>query len=68
MSVDEEIAALRERKTELESEIQKNSVMARAVDSSSESIIIADINQKDQPIIYANEAFLRMTGYSRADV
>jgi PAS domain-containing protein len=68
LSVDEEIAVLRKRKAELEADLQKNSLMARAVDASSESIIIADINQPDQPIIYVNDAFLRMTGYSRGEV
>ena len=67
-SVDAEISALRNRKAELEAELQNNSLMSHAVDASSESIIIADINRPDQPIIYVNEAFLRMTGYSRGEV
>ncbi|MBS3805507.1 MAG: EAL domain-containing protein [Oleiphilaceae bacterium] len=30
-------------------------------------VTIADVNLKDAPLIYANDAFTRMTGYSRAE-
>lgn len=36
----------------------------RALDSIKEGITIADCSQPDMPIIYANEAFARLTGYS----
>ncbi len=67
-SIDEEIAFLKKRKAELEDELKDNSLLANAVDSTSESILIADLGKPDQPIIYANEAFEKMTGYSRADM
>ncbi len=40
----------------------------RALGSSAEGITISDPSQPDNPIIYANEGFERLTGYSRADV
>ena len=36
----------------------------RALSATAEGITIADVRQKDQPIIYANAAFERLTGYS----
>lgn len=38
-----------------------------ALASASNSIIIADAQQKDVPIIYCNEAFEKMTGYTKAE-
>ncbi|KAK1782163.1 PAS domain-containing protein [Copromyces sp. CBS 386.78] len=32
------------------------------------ALIMCDLKQKDQPIVYASEAFLYMTGYSSAEV
>mgnify|MGYP001810951785 CR=1 FL=1 len=40
----------------------------RAMDSAKEGIVIADCSQPDMPLIYANEGFSRMTGYSRESV
>ena len=39
-----------------------------ALSSSSEGIIIVDPKLPDCPILYANDAFCRMTGYSRKEV
>jgi sigma-B regulation protein RsbU (phosphoserine phosphatase) len=36
----------------------------RALSATAEGIAIADVRQKDQPIIYANAAFERLTGYA----
>ncbi|MCK9397734.1 MAG: PAS domain S-box protein, partial [Methylobacter sp.] len=43
-------------------------LMQYAIDSSSNGIVITGLADKDFPIIYANEAFLRTTGYSRQEV
>jgi PAS domain-containing protein len=40
----------------------------RAMDAAKDGIVIADCSQPDMPLIYANEGFARMTGYSRSDV
>lgn len=40
----------------------------RAIESSVNAILITDYQQVDHPIIYANPAFERMTGYTTAEV
>ncbi|TAL46551.1 MAG: PAS domain-containing protein [Methylovulum sp.] len=40
----------------------------RAIEASSAGIIITDARQRDNPIIYANPAFAKMTGYSREEL
>ncbi len=42
----------------------ENLRLARAIASVSDGVLITDPNQPDNPIIYANPAFSRMTGYS----
>ena len=39
-------------------------VMQHAIDSSNNGIIITDVKDHDYAIIYANQAFVRMTGYT----
>lgn len=40
----------------------------RALDVAAEGITIADARQPDRPLIYANQGFARMTGYTVAEV
>ncbi len=40
----------------------------RAVDASSNGILIVDAQQADMPIIYVNRAFETLTGYSQAEI
>lgn len=40
----------------------------RALDVAAEGVTIADARLPDRPLIYANEGFVRMTGYSVAEV
>jgi diguanylate cyclase (GGDEF)-like protein/PAS domain S-box-containing protein len=40
----------------------------RAVEATSNGILITDHREDDHPIVYCNPAFERMTGYSREDV
>jgi PAS domain S-box-containing protein len=40
----------------------------RAIESVSEGVVIADINQPDEPVIYANQGFYNITGYSPQEV
>jgi diguanylate cyclase (GGDEF)-like protein/PAS domain S-box-containing protein len=41
---------------------------ARVVESTDAAIAIADIRAKDQPLVYVNPAFTKMTGYLSTDV
>lgn len=43
-------------------------IKSSAVDKANTSIIISDVSHKDQPIIYANQAYSDLTGYEKSDV
>lgn len=43
-------------------------LLNRAIESSVNAVLIADCGQKDHPIVYANPAFEKITGYSREEV
>lgn len=43
-------------------------MLTQAMDVSVDAIVITDNRQPDQPIIYVNPAFARLTGYSRDEV
>ena len=43
-------------------------VLERAVESARNGVLITDANQPDNPIVYANPAFERISGYSLAEV
>jgi diguanylate cyclase (GGDEF)-like protein/PAS domain S-box-containing protein len=40
-------------------------VLLRAVDTAGDGITIADARSADEPLVYVNEAFLTLTGYTR---
>lgn len=46
----------------------ENLRLARAINSVSDSVLITDPTQPDNPIIYSNSAFSRMTGYQLEEV
>lgn len=43
-------------------------LFGRAIDAAAQGITIADARRPDEPLIYANESFDRITGYSVAEV
>jgi len=45
-----------------------SSIMSQAISSINEGISIADIRDENNPLIYVNDGFLRITGYDRSDV
>ena len=53
---------------ELPTQQQVVEVVNRAIASAANGILITDPNQTDNPIIYANDAFAKKTGYSRAEI
>ncbi len=46
----------------------KAGLLEQAANSSSEGITISDINRPDQPLIFVNQGFERLTGYDRSEV
>lgn len=43
-------------------------VLIAAMDNAKDGITISDVNRKDNPLIFVNEGFLQMTGYSREEI
>jgi len=67
----EQQAAIAERKRSeraMRDMAVENLRLARAVAATSEGILITDPNQPDNPIIYANPAFSRITGYEPEEI
>jgi two-component system, cell cycle sensor histidine kinase and response regulator CckA len=62
------IAERRRHEAVLQKLAEENLYLARAVASASEGIIITDPHRPDNPIIYANPAFSRITGYELEEV
>ncbi|MBD1899490.1 PAS domain S-box protein [Trichocoleus sp. DQ-A3] len=61
--------AARERAEEaLQRAATENRHLARAITSASEGVIITDPNQPDNPIVYANPAFSRISGYKPEEI
>ncbi len=61
------IAERRQNELVLRQVAEENLYLARAVASTTESIVITDPNRLDNPIIYVNPAFTRITGYDAQD-
>ena len=53
---------------DLHAEHGKGDPFAAAIRATRMSMIITDPRQADNPIVFANDAFLRLTGYEREDV
>jgi PAS domain S-box-containing protein len=61
--------ALRQRhEQELRKAAVENLRLARAIASVSDGVLITDPNQPDNPIIYSNPAFSRITGYQPEEI
>ena len=52
----------------LGNELGKGDPFAAAVRATRMPMIVTDPRQDDNPIVYANDAFLRLTGYDRAEI
>lgn len=63
------LTTMNQRESELASrmgeQLQELSLFGTAVDNSIVGITIADMRQKDCPLIYVNDAFTQITGYSK---
>lgn len=67
--INNKLSNVHERESELAArmseQLQELSLFGTAVDNSIVGIAIADMRKPDCPLIYVNEAFTRITGYSR---
>ncbi|MFT4536155.1 MAG: sigma-B regulation protein RsbU (phosphoserine phosphatase) [Saprospiraceae bacterium] len=50
------------------STLAKNDLLQKAANESSEGITISSMSEKNRPLIYVNDGFQRMTGYSENEV
>ncbi|HEY9623771.1 MAG TPA: PAS domain-containing protein [Crinalium sp.] len=64
----ENLAARRRQDVALRKLEEQNHTLARAIAATPGGILITDPGQLDNPIIYANPAFLRITGYELDEV
>jgi PAS domain S-box-containing protein len=62
-----DITATKLRELQFAELAQRNAVLASTVASVTSGVVICDAIQEDQPIVFVNAAFTRMTGYSAAE-
>ena len=54
--------------TERHAAAKRDGAFFAAIGQAGLPMIVADPRQADNPVVFANDAFLRMTGYSAAEV
>jgi PAS domain S-box-containing protein len=54
--------------TKMLTTLEKNELLQKATNESSEGITISSMSSEDRPLIYVNEGFQRMTGYLEKEV
>ncbi|MBL8700180.1 MAG: PAS domain S-box protein [Alphaproteobacteria bacterium] len=64
----QEIEERKAIEVELRQQVERNSLLAAAIENDSSGITIADASTPDLPLIYVNRAFTTMTGYAPAEV
>jgi PAS domain S-box-containing protein len=62
-----DITATKQRELQFADLAQRNAVLASTVASVTSGVVICDATQHDQPIVFANAAFTRITGYTAAE-
>ncbi|WP_415906745.1 response regulator [Neptuniibacter sp. QD72_48] len=60
--------AVKQSEKELREEQNRNRVLLKALEVSPVGVTVADATQHDLPLIYTNEAFLKITGYNEGEV
>jgi PAS domain S-box-containing protein len=62
-----DITAIKQRELQFADLAQRNAVLASTVASVTSGVVICDATQHDQPIVFANAAFTKITGYTAAE-
>jgi PAS domain S-box-containing protein len=62
-----DITAIKQRELQFADLAQRNAVLASTVASVTSGVVICDARQPDQPIVFANAAFTKITGYTAAE-
>jgi PAS domain S-box-containing protein len=55
------------QKAELDRLVQRNELLVTAINHATNGMLITDPRQPDNPIVFVNPAFTRITGYAEAD-
>ncbi|MDQ7249114.1 PAS domain-containing sensor histidine kinase [Dongia sedimenti] len=62
-----DITVIKRRELQFADLAQRNAVLASTVASVTSGVVICDATQADQPIVFTNAAFTRITGYTAAE-
>ena len=68
IGINHDVTAAKNAADALRQAAAQNQLLAQAVDAASDGVLITDARHPDNPIIYANPAFTRITGYSTQEV
>jgi PAS domain S-box-containing protein len=63
-----EVDERRAIEVELREQVERSALLAAAIENDNSGITIADASDPDLPLIYANAAFTKITGYTREEV
>ncbi|MGB7441331.1 MAG: PAS domain S-box protein [Coleofasciculaceae cyanobacterium] len=66
--LEETLKQLKQEMSDRQQVEERLRLLDRAIEASSNGVIIGDFTQQSQPIIYANQGFERLTGYSAQEV
>ncbi|GAE36911.1 PAS domain-containing protein [Halalkalibacter akibai] len=64
----EDVTRELELRKEKESLLERNNLLAKAIDYSGIGVLITDIRKKNNPIMYVNKGFEQITGYTQSEV
>ncbi|GAA0466646.1 PAS domain-containing protein [Alkalibacillus silvisoli] len=68
IEIKQKVQSLSEQQHSINSLVERNAYLTAGIEHSSSSIIITDAKEAHNPIIYANQAFSELTGYSKNEV
>src|SRR5690554_491872 len=58
----------RDQALEISQRQESQRILQRSLETSDNGVVVVDVLRRDMPVVFANPAFARMAGYSRADV
>ncbi len=64
----DEVRERRQAEEELRESLEENARLAAAIEASPTAVVLSDPNQPDNPLVFVNPAFTRITGYEAEDV
>ncbi|WP_027965110.1 PAS domain-containing protein [Halalkalibacillus halophilus] len=64
LEIKQKVQRLSENQTRIQELVKKNTYLSAGIENSSSSIVITDATQPGDPILYVNQAFTELTGYT----